>query len=107
MSEPVETARQIEIRIVGENSIEGSSEVKVKNGDRILWTNTTDQECAISFPCPFGHEHSGCGFHVPAGKSVVYEEIAGEKGEYQFTIKFEQPTKHKHKQRGNPRIIVQ
>jgi len=107
MSGATHTARQVEIKIVGENSIEGfrTSEVNVKPGDRILWVNTVDQECIVSFPCPFGHEHSGCGFHVPAGKSVAGEEIAGEKGEYQFTIKFANPTKRKH--RGNPRIIIQ
>ena len=105
MSEALETGKQVEIKIVGENSIRGSSEVNVRAGDRILWVNTVDQECVVSFPCPFLHQHSGCGFHVPAQQSVSSGEIEGGKGEYQFIIAFEKPTGLRH--RGNPRIIIQ
>jgi len=94
----------IEIKIVGENSIQGSAEVPVTAGDRILWVNTLDQECVVSFASPFKDQESGCVFHVPARGSTPSGEVAGDKGEYQFTIKFEKPTRHKH--RGNPRIII-
>jgi len=104
MSKTTSEKQPIPITIVGENSIQGPAEVKVTAGDRILWHNNIAQKCTITFPCPFVHTHDACVFHVAARGSKLSREIAGDRGEYQFTVKFKKPAGGA---RGNPRIIIQ
>jgi len=83
--------------------------IRVKTGDRVVWTNETTKDCVILFgmpTCPFherGHKHATCRYPIRAGSSSVpYEVKVGSRAEYEYEIQFAGRGHH----RGSPRLIV-
>ena len=83
--------------------------IEVKNGERITWENTQDQECTITFirgGCAFGHNHDKCHFSIKPKGSRSEDVVNAKIGqEFEFSSQFDQATEDDDS-RGTPKIIV-
>jgi hypothetical protein len=87
---------------------QGVHVIEVTQGERIVWENTQNQVCTVTFTrggCPFGHKHAKCLFTIePVGtreEDIVRAEVGRE---FEFSAQFDKDTDDD--QLGTPKIIV-
>jgi hypothetical protein len=75
---------------------QGVQVIGVRRGEKIVWENTQNQVCTITFTrggCAFGHSHAKCFFTIEPKKTREEDIVRAEVGrEFEFSAQFEKDT---------------